>query len=120
MTIIYHGWTPTIPEHERIDNEIAACRSFLEIDPNNQYWRNRLAELEQKRIMNNITPEAQEAYFELCNYPTATQTAAAYGQLDLTEKVTSAFRVFGKDAVRVLNDDAEWRDEQDTRESVRP
>lgn len=114
MTIIYHGWTPTIPEHERIDNEIAACRSFLEIDPNNQYWRNRLAELEQKRI------EAQEAYFELCNYPTATQTAAAYGQLDLTEKVTSAFRVFGKDAVRVLNDDAEWRDEQDTRESVRP
>ena len=57
-----NGWTPTTPEGERIENEIKACKTFLERDPRNQYYLNRLADLEQRRILFNITPEAHEEY----------------------------------------------------------
>lgn len=62
MTIIYHGWTPAIPMHEQIANGIAACKAFLERDPENAYWRNQLEAYEQQRILDNLTPEAHEEY----------------------------------------------------------
>lgn len=62
MTIIYHGWTPQTPKHEQIANAIAACKAFLERDPENAYWRNQLEAYEQQRILDNITPEAITAY----------------------------------------------------------
>ncbi len=62
MTIIYHGWTPAIPMHEQIANGIAACKAFLERDPENAYWRNQLEAYEQQRILDNLTPEAITAY----------------------------------------------------------
>ena len=62
MTIIYHGWTPAIPKHEQIANAIAACKAFLERDPDNVYWQNRLEAYEQQRILDNLTPEAQAEY----------------------------------------------------------
>ena len=62
MTIIYHGWTPAIPMHEQIANGIAACKAFLERDPENAYWRNQLEAYEQQRILDNLTPEAQAEY----------------------------------------------------------
>ncbi len=62
MTIIYHGWTPQTPKHEQIANAIAACKAFLERDPENAYWRNQLEAYEQQRILTNITPEAQAEY----------------------------------------------------------
>ena len=62
MTIIYHGWTPTTPKHEQIANAIAACKAFLERDPDNVYWQNRLEAYEQQRILDNLTPEAHEEY----------------------------------------------------------
>ena len=62
MTIIYHGWTPTTPKHEQIANAIAACKAFLERDPGNVYWQNRLEAYEQQRILDNLTPEAITAY----------------------------------------------------------
>lgn len=62
MTIIYHGWTPTTPKHEQIANAIAACKAFLERDPDNVYWQNRLEAYEQQRILDNLTPEAQAEY----------------------------------------------------------
>ena len=62
MTIIYHGWTPAIPMHEQIANGIAACKAFLERDPDNVYWQNRLEAYEQQRILDNLTPEAQAEY----------------------------------------------------------
>ena len=64
MTIIYHGWTPQTPKHEQIANAIAACKAFLERDPDNVYWQNRLEAYEQQRILDNITPEAHEEYIE--------------------------------------------------------
>ena len=62
MTIIYHGWTPQTPKHEQIANAIAACKAFLERDPGNVYWQNRLEAYEQQRILDNLTPEAHEEY----------------------------------------------------------
>lgn len=62
MTIIYHGWTPQTPKHEQIANAIAACKAFLERDPENAYWRNQLEAYEQQRILDNLTPEAQAEY----------------------------------------------------------
>lgn len=62
MTIIYHGWTPQTPKHEQIANAIAACKAFLERDPDNVYWQNRLEAYEQQRILDNLTPEAITAY----------------------------------------------------------
>ena len=62
MTIIYHGWTPQTPKHEQIANAIAACKAFLERDPENAYWRNQLEAYEQQRILDNLTPEAHEEY----------------------------------------------------------
>ncbi len=62
MTIIYHGWTPQTPKHEQIANAIAACKAFLERDPENAYWRNQLEAYEQQRILDNLTPEAREEY----------------------------------------------------------
>jgi len=62
MTIIYHGWTPQTPKHEQIANAIAACKAFLERDPDNVYWQNRLEAYEQQRILDNLTPEAQAEY----------------------------------------------------------
>lgn len=62
MTIIYHGWTPRIPTHERIANGIASCKTFLQRDPDNAYWRKQLEAFEQKRILDNITPEAHAEY----------------------------------------------------------
>lgn len=62
MTIIYQGWTPTTPKHEQIANAIAACKAFLERDPDNVYWQNRLEAYEQQRILDNLTPEAQAEY----------------------------------------------------------
>lgn len=62
MTIIYHGWTPQTPKHEQIANAIAACKAFLERDPDNVYWQNRLETYEQQRILDNLTPEAITAY----------------------------------------------------------
>lgn len=62
MTIIYHGWTPQTPKHEQIANAIAACKAFLERDPDNVYWQNRLEAYEQQRILDNLTPEAHEEY----------------------------------------------------------
>ena len=62
MTIIYHGWTPQTPKHEQIANGIAACKAFLERDPENAYWRNQLEAYEQQRILDNLTPEAITAY----------------------------------------------------------
>lgn len=73
-----NGWTPTIPEHERIENEIKACKAFLERDPRNQYYLNRLADLEQRRILNNITLEAHEEYI-------ANLVHSAYGEALETE-----------------------------------
>lgn len=64
MTIIYHGWTPQTPKHEQIANAIAACKAFLERDPDNVYWQNRLEAYEQQRILDNLTPEAQAEYSE--------------------------------------------------------
>ena len=62
MTIIYHGWTPQTPKHEQIANAIAACKAFLERDPENAYRRNQLEAYEQQRILDNLTPEAHEEY----------------------------------------------------------
>ncbi len=62
MATIYHGWTPAIPMHEQIANGIAACKAFLERDPENAYWRNQLEAYEQQRILDNLTPEAITAY----------------------------------------------------------
>ena len=62
MATIYHGWTPTTPKHEQIANAIAACKAFLERDPDNVYWQNRLEAYEQQRILDNLTPEAITAY----------------------------------------------------------
>ncbi len=62
MATIYHGWTPAIPMHEQIANGIAACKAFLERDPENAYWRNQLEAYEQQRILDNLTPEAQAEY----------------------------------------------------------
>ena len=62
MTTIYHGWTPQTPKHEQIANAIAACKAFLERDPENAYWRNQLEAYEQQRILDNLTPEAHEEY----------------------------------------------------------
>lgn len=62
MTIIYHGWTPQTPKHEQIANAIAACKGFLERDPDNVHWQNRLEAYEQQRILDNLTPEAQAEY----------------------------------------------------------
>ena len=62
MTIIYHGWTPQTPKHEQIANAIAACKAFLERDPDNVYWQNRLEAYEQQRILDNLTPEAHAEY----------------------------------------------------------
>jgi len=62
MATIYHGWTPAIPMHEQIANGIAACKAFLERDPENAYWRNQLEAYEQQRILDNLTPEAHEEY----------------------------------------------------------
>ena len=62
MTIIYHGWTPQTPKHEQIANAIAACKAFLERDPENAYWPNQLEAHEQQRILDNLTPEAQAEY----------------------------------------------------------
>lgn len=62
MTIIYHGWTPQNPKHEQIANGIAACKAFLERDPDNVYWQNRLEAYEQQRILDNLTPGAREEY----------------------------------------------------------
>lgn len=88
MTIIYHGWTPAIPMHEQIANGIAACKAFLERDPDNVYWQNRLEAYEQQRILDNLTPEAREEYL--------------------------------REAISRVADELDWRDEMDTRESVRP
>lgn len=62
MTIIYQCWTPTTPKHEQIANAIAACKAFLERDPDNVYWQNRLEAYEQRRILDNLTPEAHAEY----------------------------------------------------------
>lgn len=70
MTIIYHGWTPQTPKREQIANAIAACKAFLERDPDNVYWQNRLEAYEQQRILDNLTPEAHEEYLR--------ETIAAY------------------------------------------
>ena len=59
MTTLSQGWTPTTPKHEQIANAIAACKAFLERDPQNAYWRRELEALEQERILDNLTPEAQ-------------------------------------------------------------
>ena len=64
MTIIYHGWTPQTPKHEQIANGIASCKAFLQRDPQNAYWRRELEALEQERILDNLTPEAQAEYSE--------------------------------------------------------
>lgn len=88
MTIIYHGWTPATPKHEQIANAIAACKAFLERDPDNVYWQNRLEAYEQQRILDNLTPEAHEEYL--------------------------------REAISRVADELDWRDEMDTRESVRP
>ena len=62
MTTLSQGWTPAIPMHEQIANGIAACKAFLERDPDNVYWQNRLEAYEQQRILDNLTPEAITAY----------------------------------------------------------
>lgn len=62
MTTLSQGWTPTTPKHEQIANAIAACKAFLERDPDNVYWQNRLEAYEQQRILDNITPGAREEY----------------------------------------------------------
>ena len=62
MTTLSQGWTPTTPKHEQIANAIAACKAFLERDPDNVYWQNRLEAYEQQRILDNITPEAHAEY----------------------------------------------------------
>lgn len=62
MTTLSQGWTPTTPKHEQIANAIAACKAFLERDPDNVYWQNRLEAYEQQRILDNLTPEAITAY----------------------------------------------------------
>lgn len=62
MTTLSQGWTPTTPMHEQIANGIAACKAFLERDPDNVYWQNRLEAYEQQRILDNLTPEAQAEY----------------------------------------------------------
>ena len=64
MTTLSQGWTPTTPKHEQIANAIAACKAFLERDPDNVYWQNRLEAYEQQRILDNLTPEAQAEYSE--------------------------------------------------------
>ena len=69
MTIIYHGWTPQTPKHEQIANAIAACKAFLERDPDNVYWQNRLEAYEQQRILTNITPEAHVEKFGWYDVP---------------------------------------------------
>ena len=62
MTTLSQGWTPQTPKHEQIANAIAACKAFLERDPDNVYWQNRLEAYEQQRILDNLTPEAQAEY----------------------------------------------------------
>ena len=62
MTTLSQGWTPQTPKHEQIANGIAACKAFLERDPENAYWRNQLEAYEQQRILDNLTPEAHEEY----------------------------------------------------------
>ena len=62
MTTLSQGWTPQTPKHEQIANAIAACKAFLERDPDNVYWQNRLEAYEQQRILDNLTPEAITTY----------------------------------------------------------
>ena len=62
MTTLSQGWTPQTPKHEQIANAIAACKAFLERDPDNVYWQNRLEAYEQQRILDNLTPEAHAEY----------------------------------------------------------
>ena len=69
MTIIYHGWTPQTPKHEQIANAIAACKAFLERDPGNVYWQNRLEAYKQQRILDNLTPEAHVEKFGWYDVP---------------------------------------------------
>lgn len=42
---MYNGWTPTIPEHIRIANEIEFCKAHNETG----FYNQRIAELEQRR-----------------------------------------------------------------------
>ncbi len=69
MTTLSQGWTPTTPKHEQIANAIAACKAFLERDPDNVYWQNRLEAYEQQRILDNLTPEAQAEKFGWYDVP---------------------------------------------------
>lgn len=73
MTTLSQGWTPTTPKHEQIANAIAACKAFLERDPDNVYWQNRLEAYEQQRILDNLTPEAHAEYI-------ANLVHSAYGE----------------------------------------
>jgi len=40
-----NGWTPTIKQEDRTDNEIMTCIEMLRDVPNNTYYLERLSEL---------------------------------------------------------------------------
>ncbi len=42
---IYNGWTPDLPHEEKCENEIETVKKFLQDDPTNEYWQNRLTAL---------------------------------------------------------------------------
>ena len=48
---MYNGYVRELSEEERLANEVAACLEILEADPDNKYWKNRLAnaKIEQHR-----------------------------------------------------------------------
>lgn len=41
----YNGYTQGLSDEEKRKNEIEAIKSILQDDPNNEYWKNRLAAL---------------------------------------------------------------------------
>jgi len=45
---LYNGWTPELPEDEKRRNELAALRELVTDNPDNEYWWDRLIELEAK------------------------------------------------------------------------
>ena len=104
---MYNGWTPTIPEHERLTNEIETLKKFLEQDPQNAYYRNRIEALEGQRLLENITLDAQADYFAaLKQTGEAEQVASEAQEIDNWLQSDNAAPLYGDATIDRFNNRA--------------